>query len=53
MNQSEFLAIACNLLKGREKLRLQAAIAFGFATHWLKNLREILSQAIGVSIPIV
>ena len=52
MNQSEFLTITFNLLKGREKLRLQAAIAFGFAPHWLKNWREILSQSIGVSIAI-
>ena len=28
MNQSEFLAITCKLLKGREKLRVQGAIGF-------------------------
>ena len=43
MNQSEFLAITCNLLKAREKSRVQGAIGFGFAfaSHWLKNWREI------------
>ena len=39
MNQSEFLIITCNLLKGREKLRPLSALAF--ASHWLKNWREI------------
>ena len=41
MNQSEFLAITCNLLIAREKSRLQAAIGFGFASRWLKNWRAI------------
>ena len=40
MNQSQFLAIICNLLKAREKSRLHGAIFFGFASHWLKNWRE-------------
>ena len=40
MNQSEFLLITCYFLKAREKSRLQGAIAFGFATHWLKKWRE-------------
>ena len=40
MNQSQFLAITCNSLKAREKSRVQDAIAFGFASHWLKNWRE-------------
>ena len=40
MNQSEFLAIICNLLKAREKSRLHGAIGFDFASHWLKNWRE-------------
>ena len=40
MNQSQFLAITCNSLKAREKSRVHAAIAFGFASHWLKNWRE-------------
>ena len=39
MNQSEFLIITCNLLKAREKLRPLSA--FGFASHRLKNWREI------------
>jgi len=29
MNQSQFLAIICNLLKAREKSRLHGAIGFG------------------------
>ena len=39
MNQSLFLAIICNSLKAREKLRVRA-IGFGFASRWLKNWRE-------------
>ena len=43
MNQSEFPAITCDLLKAREKSRVQGAIAvgFGFASHWLKNWNKI------------
>ena len=41
MNQSEFLAITCNMLKAKEKSRVQGAIGFAFASHWLKNLRQI------------
>ena len=33
MNQSEFLAIICNLLKAREKSRVHGAIGFDFASH--------------------
>ena len=34
MDQSEFLAITCTLLKVQEKLLgLQGAIGFGFASH--------------------
>ena len=40
MNQSQFLAITCNSLKAREKSRVQGAIGFGFASHWLKNWLE-------------
>ena len=40
MNQSQFLAIICNLLKAREKSRLHGAVGFGFASHWLENWRE-------------
>ena len=40
MNQSEFLAITCNLRKAREKSRAQGAIGFGFACNWLKNWCE-------------
>ena len=32
----------CNLLKAREKSRVQVAIAFGFPSHWLINWRETL-----------
>ena len=41
MNQSEFVAIPCNLLKAREKPRVKVAIGFGFPFHWLINWREI------------
>ena len=40
MNQSQFLAIICNLLEAREKSPVHGAIGFGFASHWLKNCRE-------------
>ena len=40
MNQSQFVAIICNSLKGREKSRVQGAIGFGFDSHSLKNWRE-------------
>ena len=40
MNQSQFLAITCNSLKLLEKSCVRGAIAFGFASHWLKNWRE-------------
>ena len=38
MNQSEFLAITCNLLKEM----VQGTVGLGFASRWLKNSREIL-----------
>ena len=44
MNQSEFLAITCNLLKAREKSRIHGAIGFGFSSHWLKNWREVFKS---------
>ena len=40
MNQSRFLAIACNLFKVQEKSCVRGAIGFGFASHWLKNWHE-------------
>ena len=49
-NQSEFQAITGNVLKAREKLRVQGAIGFGFASHWLHNWREIFSQPLSVAI---
>ena len=33
MNQSQFLAITCNLLEAQEKSRVQGAIGGGFASH--------------------
>ena len=44
MNQSEFLVITCNFLYAREKSRLQGAIGFVFASHWLKKWREIFKR---------
>ena len=40
MNQSEFLEITYNLLEAREKSRVQGAIGFGFASHWLNYWRD-------------
>ena len=40
MNQSQFVAIACNSPEAREKSRVHGAIGFGFAFHRLKNWRE-------------
>ena len=40
MNQLKFLSITCNSLEAREKSRVDGAIGFGFAFHWLKNWRE-------------
>ena len=37
MNESDFLPISCNFLKAQEKSRVQGAIGFGFASHWLEN----------------
>ena len=50
MNQSEFLAITCNLLKAREKSRVRGVIGFGFASHWLKTGARFLSQSLSVTI---
>ena len=43
LNQSEFLSNDWNLFKAWAKSRAQVAIGFGFAfaSHWLKNWREI------------
>ena len=38
MNQSEFLAITCNLLKGPEKPSVQGVIGFGCVSRWSKKL---------------
>ena len=34
MNQSEFVAITCNLLKAHGKFNVQGAIDRGFTSHW-------------------
>ena len=52
MNQSQFLAITCNSLEAGEKSRVHGTIGFAFASHWLKNWRESLSQSLSVSIAI-
>ena len=49
MNQSQFLANTCTSLKAREKSRVDGGIGFGFASHWLKNWRELLSVAIAIT----
>ena len=40
MNQSQFLAITCNLLEAQKKSRVHGAMGFCFDSHWLKNWRE-------------
>ena len=40
MNQSQFLAITCNLPKAGEKSHVHGAIGFGLASHWLKNWKD-------------
>ena len=45
MNHSEFLAITYNLLKAREKSRMQGEIGFGFATDWFKTGARFLIQS--------
>ena len=54
MNQSQFLATTCNSREAREKSRVHGAIGigFGFASHWLKNWRDSLSQSLSVAIAI-
>ena len=42
-NQSEFLAIARNLFKAREKTSVQGAIGFVLASHWFKNWCEFFT----------
>ena len=37
MNLSQSFAITCNLLKAREKSRVQGVIGFGLASYWLKT----------------
>ena len=41
MNQTEVLAITCNLLKAREKSRVEGAIGFGFT---FSSLVEYLAR---------
>ena len=40
MSQSEYEAITRNRRKARENARLQVAIGFGFASHWLDKSHE-------------
>ena len=42
INESEFLAITCNLLKARERSRVWVMIGFDFASRWLKSWLVIL-----------
>ena len=44
MNQSQFLAITCNLLEAREKSRLHGAIGFGFASRRPIRLTQRCTQ---------
>ena len=46
MNQSQFLAITCNLLKDREKSRVRGAIGFGLLLIGWKTGASLLSQPI-------
>ena len=50
MNQSEFLAITSNLLKAREKSRLQATIGFRWLLIRLKTGARFLSESLSVAI---
>ena len=52
MNQSEFLAFTCNLLKAREKIARTRCDRFGFASHRSKNWREIFWPSLSVAIAI-
>ena len=45
MNQSEFLAIMCSLLKAREKSRVHGSIDFDFVSHWLKSFKPIIKRS--------
>ena len=42
MNQSQFLAITCNLREAQEKSRVHGKMGFCFDSHWLKKWRESL-----------
>ena len=42
MNESEFSALTRSLLKAREGSRIWVRTGFGFASHWLRNLLDIL-----------
>ena len=44
MNQSEFTAITCTLLRAEEKSHIQGAVGFGFASQRLKTWREIFKR---------
>ena len=40
MSQSEFEAITCDQCEAWENARVQVAIGFGIAFHWLRKWRE-------------
>ena len=46
MNQSQFPAITCNLLKAREKSRAHGAIGFGFGFASSFSLVEKLARVL-------
>ena len=49
LTNQNFYQLFCNLLKAREKLRVQGVIGFRFASHWLKSWREIFAPIIKCS----
>ena len=40
MNQPEFEVITRNRRQARENARVQLAVGFGFASHWLRSWHE-------------
>ena len=53
MNQSQFLAITCNLLKAREQSRVHGAIGFWFCCSLAEKAgASLLSQSLRVAIAI-
>ena len=46
LNPSEFEVITCTRRQARENARVQVAIDFGFASHWLRKWREFCQPII-------